>query len=263
MSNGSQRPDPLLDTATITDDKEVVGDASAAVTSSTAGALTQPSAAGEKPRSPEIQALEQFMQLIEQGPMDARSAPQSLTLPQQLYRDMMEQMDLAYDDGKEHGALFGYMAPQTTYGSVYGEGQDDQIDFSQAREAWPALKVVGQFHTHLSTWGLGTQGGTGVEGGGHSERDLVNFFRWNERASAVVCYTREGKRKIYFLLKPQQFSIPGSPGNVGKQYGDRLIILMNNGVDPVIASERELSRLAAQGAFAFYTNVGSPILMRR
>ena len=208
----------------------------------------------------ELPLLKEFVTLLEQGPRDTRSAPPNLIVPQPLYADMMRQMELTLDDGKEHGGVFGYLPPRITYGIIYVDGHDYEIKFSEVRSKWPTLRPLGVFHTHLFASGQEDGGKKGQFGGGHSFKDLWNFFRRNERVSAVVSYTREGKHKIYFLLRPQRFSMAGSPEKVAKTYADRVISLLDQGRDIDEASEQELGSLAAQGAFAFYTGVDTRFL---
>jgi len=185
-------------------------------------------------------------------------------LPRPLLRDMFEQLDASQSNNEEQGLLFGYTAPKTTYGSIFVTGKEDQIDYSTAWRIWPSLRVVGTFHTHPLSIGVDARGAsTGVTGGGHSGSDIANFFRRGERASAVASYRRDGKRVIYFLLKPQNFTIPGTPQRVGQTYADRVITKLNKGVDPHDAAREELTNLAHGGSFVLYIGIDSQTLLKQ
>lgn len=218
-----------------------------------------------KTRAPHADALRQFVQLLEKGPESVGSAPPRLSLPAPLYRDMLERLGAMEDDDKEHGLVFGYLPPGYTYGSVYVEGSEDQIDYTLARASWPGLRILGLFHTHPPSYGIGDQGSTGVRGGGHSGNDLANFFRRSERASVVGTYFQRDDyrvRVLYFLLKPQTFTIPGSPQRVGDLYQHRWRARVEAGTDINVASREELSRLASEGAFACYWAENSSVLVK-
>ncbi|MGH8655926.1 MAG: hypothetical protein ACREYE_28780 [Gammaproteobacteria bacterium] len=177
---------------------------------------------------------------------------------------MLEQLDASQDDNKERGLLFGYTAPRMTYGSILIEGNEDQINYSKARDLWQSLRVVGIFHTHPLSIGVGKKGSlTGVTGGGHSGNDLANFFRRSERASAVASYRVDGKRVIYLLLKPQNFTIPGTPQRVGEMYTEKVVAKLDKGINPHDASRQELTNLAREGAFILYIGIESPDLRKQ
>jgi hypothetical protein len=181
-----------------------------------------------------------------------------------LLRDVFEQLAASQSDYREKGLLFGYTSPKTTYGSIFVGGNEDQIDYANAREMWRDLRVVGVFHTHPLSSGVGRKGaGTGVTGGGHSGRDITNFFRRGERASAVASYRFDGKRFIYLLLKPKIFTIPGTPQRVDDMYQVKVIAKLDKGIDPHTASREELTNLAREGAFVLYIGVDGPILVKQ
>ena len=231
---------------------------------STAGADEAPVPNGQVPQTLKADTVQEFMRLLEDGPKDLGSAPPILTLPRPLLRDMFEQLDISQSTNEEQGLLFGYMAPKITYGSIFVTGKEDQIDYSKARKTWRSIKVIGTFHTHPLSIGIDAGGAsTGVTGGGHSGNDITNFFRKSERASVVASYRRDGRRVIYFLLKPQNFTIPGTPQRVGQAYADRVITKMDKGADAHDASRQELTDLAHAGAFVFYFGVDSQTLLKQ
>lgn len=227
--------------------------------------LEEPRTPLETPiQSPKTDALREFMRLLEDGPKDPGSAPPVLTLPPPLLRDMFEQLDASQSDNVEHGLLFGYTAPKTTYVSIFLVGKEDKIDYSRARKTWPGIKVVGTFHAHPIAIGDDQRGAsTGVTGGGHSGQDIANFFLRKERASVVASYKHDGKRVVYFLLRPQNFTIPGLPERVGQMYADRVIPKLDKGADPHDASRKELTNLARGGSFVLYIGVDSQTLLKQ
>jgi hypothetical protein len=216
-------------------------------------------------KDPEARLTEQFMGFLEEEPKNRRSAPQTLTLPRVLFEDMMRQINAAFEDGFEHGGLFGYQSSRSSYGIVFAQGKEDKTDFSEAysnaARMRPPLTIVGRFHTHMTTFGLGQEGSTGRQGGGPSEQDLTNFFT-RPKASAVVSYTQKGGRKIYLLIRPKGFNVK-TPEVIAKKYQETVIKRAGKTGDLDEASEKELAKLATNLDFVFYTNLDSRVLKRR
>jgi hypothetical protein len=108
------------------------------------------------------------------------------------------------------------------------------------------------------------------EGGGHSGDDIRNFFVGADVVSIVIAQTRRGKekeiadRKIFCLLKPAEWRISGLPIDVGTEYETKVFALVEEEqLDLLLASERQLTGLAQEGAFVFYTSQNSRILVKR
>lgn len=216
-----------------------------------------------------VVALEQFMMLLESGPADRRTAPAMLTLPQILLADIMRAMDNAFDEGVEHGGLFGYRAIRTAYGTVRLRGEEAKLDYgagyAQALRMRPPLTIVGAFHTHLAAFGVGNPADkkfTGWVGGGPSGSDLVNFFTRDARASIIMSYTRKGTRRLYFMLRPREFRFK-PPNGFAETYRRSVVDLVSKGGDPDDVSEISVARLAAKVGFLFYSGYGgSPQLQK-
>jgi len=207
----------------------------------------------------ERSALEEFIRLLKEGPPNGVAAPNVITLPPTLFAGIQRAGEGAYSTGNEHGGIFGYVSESPPkLGILYGEGSAAEFNFAVI-PPWPALKPLGRFHTHLRV--VGDRGGWA--GGGFSGTDLANFYYRDERVSMVFALAQFGKWKTYFLLKPQEYSIPGSPTTVGKQYEARVLRSVERGDDPINASEKELVDLARRGAFVYYSSEGSPTLTRR
>jgi hypothetical protein len=226
-------------------------------TRGTGGTLT-----GDKERglSADGLAVDRLIQLLANGPATERVAPKSITLPGSLSDALRRAAADAYSNGLEHGGVFGYFAGEPVkFGILYTEGQETSIEYPAAR-VWPALRRLGRFHTHLYVRALGARLQlTGWAGGGHSGTDVTNFLRSDEHASIVYAQTKGGTWKVYFLLKPQESHLPGTPGKVGEDYDRRAIALVASGADPIDASEHELKGLAQVGAFVYYTAIDSKV----
>jgi hypothetical protein len=211
-------------------------------------------AESKKPAAP---TYEDFLQLGVEGPASAAEAPPTILLPRGLFDGMVLQLQAALDDGREHGAVFGTSGgPRRYFTMSFVDGEVHQIDYSRARQEWPALKQIGTFHTHL--WeridtGLGT---LAWAGGGHSDQDVFNLVVGERRMSAVVAQTRQGGRRIFFLVRPQTFTLVGGPSRFVAEYRRRVLALVEAGVDPVDASERELVRLTQSGVVVLYLGDG-------
>lgn len=217
-------------------------------------------------KNEEAKAIERFMILLE-GPPNRSSAPPTLTLPQVLFKDMMRQIQAAFEDGLEHAGLFGYHSSRSKYGIVFGTGEVDKMDYSKgysdAAQLQPPLTIVGVFHTHLFAFFDPEETDLmGWQGGGPSSSDLINFFTRPARASAIISYTKDGKRKIYFLLRPKIFNVK-SPKNIAKGYAESVIKLVGKEGDPDDVSEKELLKLAKDLGFVFYTSLDSPELKKK
>jgi hypothetical protein len=205
--------------------------------------------------------IDEFIRLLKGSVANPASAPSSLTLPQSLYAALKEAARKAYEDGHEHGGIFGYFQDggAIKFGIQYAEGDELQIDFSKMRK-WPTLSILGRFHTHLHQQ---SDQGSGWAGGGHSGDDIANFYYRDERALIIYAQTKFPKWKIYCLLKPQEYSMPGTPKNIRDEYDARVKALVGKGLDPIDATQKELTRLAKGGAFVFYASEDSPLLARQ
>jgi hypothetical protein len=212
-------------------------------------------------------ALEEFTRLLKAGPADQRSAPKSITLPQNLYEAIRDAASKSYEDGVEHGGIFGYFDPQRKgtikLGILYTTGEDFQINYSKTVQSWPALRPLGRFHTHLyQTIERGSQK-AGWASGAQSGDDIANFYRRDDHSTIVYAQTKWGKWKFFLLLKPQEYSMPGTPAKIGKEYHERVAASVERGIDPIEATEKELGLLAQKGAFVLYTGEDSPTLARQ
>jgi hypothetical protein len=205
----------------------------------------------------------EFLELGLVGPASGPEAPAALRLPDPLFNGMLLQLEASLADGREHGGVFGATGgPRRYFSLVYAEGEVHQIDYSQARSSWPALKEAGTFHTHL--WELIDVGAQQLRwaGGGHSDGDLFNLIVGEPHMSAVVAQTRQGGRRIFLLLRPVTFVLRGGPSAFVAEYRRRVLALVAEGVDPVEASERELTRISHGGVVVLYSGEG-PELARR
>ena len=209
--------------------------------------------------SPEGVVLDDFIELLKKGPLNERVAPGTITLPNSLSTALRGAVTASYNDGLEHGGVFGYFAGEPIrFGILYASGgKETQIAYPSAG-AWPALRFLGRFHTHLHV--LALQGGVmqvgGWAGGGPSGDDLTNFLANEANASIVLVQQAKSYAwKIYFLLRPQEGRLPGGPVKVGKDYEQRVKAAVAKGIDPVDASDAELKSLARSGAFVFYSTI--------
>src|ERR1700704_883592 len=70
-------------------------------------------------------ALDQFIELLKKGPMNERVAPKTITLPDSLCAALRGAATAAYNDGLEHGGVFGYFAGEPVkFGILYAAGQE-------------------------------------------------------------------------------------------------------------------------------------------
>jgi hypothetical protein len=209
--------------------------------------------------------LEAFIRLTRDGPVDCRAAPNALTLPSTLAAGVRRLGDDALNSGNEHGGTFGFFADgPPRLGILYGEGGPGEFNYSTL-PPWPGLKPLGTFHTHLYQLGLGAGvlQPVGGAGGGLSGADLANFFRRDGRVSIVLAQRASRGWRMFLLLRPQAFNLPGTPKAVGEAYQARVLRLVERGIGWIEASDQELRALAASDAFAYYASDGGPILGRR
>jgi hypothetical protein len=202
-------------------------------------------------------ALGQFIELLKTGPRNERLAPGTITLPDSLCAALRGAATATYNDGLEHGGVFGYFAGEPVkFGILYAAGQETQIAYPSAN-TWPALRFLGRFHTHLYVLALqrGVMQVGGWAGGGPSGADLTNFLANEGNASIVFAQTKWSAWKIYFLLRPQESHLRGGPVTIGKNYEQRVVAAVAKGADPIDASDDALKDLARSGAFVFYSAV--------
>lgn len=209
-----------------------------------------------------------FLRTLEEGFEYISSAPSKLILPLPLFRDILEQFSAAAENNREQGLVFGYISPAGMYGSIFVDGRRENIDFSNAinqARRWSGFRILGFSHTHVPIYGINSKNKaiTFIQGGGHSGQDIANFFRRNERVSIVVSSNIKIQRIVYFLFKPRNFTIPGTPGKTGQLYNERIQTKLDSGVDPVNASIEELTHLSRRGAFVFYFGTESRFLFKQ